>query len=289
MVDTAIIVSAITQWGKYFLVEVFDKDTYDMIVQRIAQELKLEAKTQAFRDSWVHYCLPPNSYAVTWKDDSSEQTKLCSSCGLTLSMCTCEGERGRRSPGASSYVDRARESEDYPGAPDYEGGETQLQYEKRPSDLDSETREIRRDIFHDITKYSIIHHENPTDLSIMAPRALGRSESKRREYPLYKTRIRSMTKKMVETTQGIRRLPGTCCPEPECDHELETVICSSCGADCSKCSRGQLWDIWLFWLYEFDSPKCEKCELDGQCDEDCLVNYDSGFVYLSMIYANMEV
>lgn len=37
---------------------------------------------------------------------------------------------------------------------------------------------------------------------------------------------------------SIRRLPGTCCPEPTCDMErLEYIECEMCGHLCSECGR----------------------------------------------------
>lgn len=31
---------------------------------------------------------------------------------------------------------------------------------------------------------------------------------------------------------GITRKPGTCCPEPTCDHKVAPVKCEGCGATC---------------------------------------------------------
>ena len=35
----------------------------------------------------------------------------------------------------------------------------------------------------------------------------------------------------------LKRAPGTCCPDPTCDHRKDPLICESCGALCSECKR----------------------------------------------------
>ncbi len=41
----------------------------------------------------------------------------------------------------------------------------------------------------------------------------------------------------TETTIELRRKPGTCCPEPSCDHDPDCEVCESCGRKCSTCAR----------------------------------------------------
>lgn len=46
----------------------------------------------------------------------------------------------------------------------------------------------------------------------------------------------------VDTTPlELKRAPGTCCPEPECDYVSFPATCRSCGADCKKCERRRHW------------------------------------------------
>jgi hypothetical protein len=37
----------------------------------------------------------------------------------------------------------------------------------------------------------------------------------------------------------LKRIPGTCCPEPTCDHEkvVDGMSCKSCGSACASCHR----------------------------------------------------
>lgn len=41
--------------------------------------------------------------------------------------------------------------------------------------------------------------------------------------------------KLPEACIELKRSPGTCCPEPSCDHRKDSMVCESCGAICSKC------------------------------------------------------
>lgn len=39
-----------------------------------------------------------------------------------------------------------------------------------------------------------------------------------------------------EEGYGIRRAPGTCCPEPSCDYVgFKFDVCKCCGSKCSEC------------------------------------------------------
>lgn len=51
-----------------------------------------------------------------------------------------------------------------------------------------------------------------------------------------------------------RRAPGTCCPEPTCDHEIAPTKCRSCGAQC-PCGVWELAGREVIW-------QCRLCECE---------------------------
>lgn len=42
-----------------------------------------------------------------------------------------------------------------------------------------------------------------------------------------------------DTIIELKRAPGTCCPEPTCDHNPDCLICEMCSSICSECKRGE--------------------------------------------------
>jgi hypothetical protein len=51
---------------------------------------------------------------------------------------------------------------------------------------------------------------------------------------------------MSEPDICIRRAPGTCCPEPDCDyvHEHPINYCGSCGKNCKNCGEELAYMAW---------------------------------------------
>lgn len=47
--------------------------------------------------------------------------------------------------------------------------------------------------------------------------------------------------KLIEPKEGygLKRIKGTCCPDPECDRENNPSVCFECGHCCADCQRGK--------------------------------------------------